>query len=45
MFERYGFAASLRGLDTGRWYLTTTVDQFARILADMHRAGVPRAVR
>ncbi|MFJ7061101.1 hypothetical protein ACIQVA_25820 [Streptomyces microflavus] len=39
MFERYGFAASLRGLGSGRWYLTTTVEQFAALLDDM-RAGV-----
>ncbi|MFD4141581.1 hypothetical protein [Streptomyces sp. NPDC058572] len=45
MSERYGFAASLRGLDSDRWYLTTTVEQFARLLADI-RAGVAgRAVR
>ncbi|MFF1377534.1 hypothetical protein [Streptomyces sp. NPDC058308] len=39
MFEQYGFGASLRGLDSGRWYLTTTVEQFAALLDDM-RAGV-----
>ncbi|MFI0262064.1 hypothetical protein ACH4OW_23840 [Streptomyces sp. NPDC017056] len=44
MFERYGFAASLRGLDTGRWYLTTDVAGFATLLSDI-RAGVARAVR
>lgn len=44
MFERYGFAATVRGLDTGRWYLTTDVAGFAALLSDV-RAGVARAVR
>ncbi|MEV7844102.1 hypothetical protein AB0O50_08955 [Streptomyces cyaneofuscatus] len=45
MFERYGFTATVRGLDSGRWYLTTTVERFAALLSDV-RAGVAgRAVR
>lgn len=45
MSERYGFTATVRGLDSGRWYLTTTVEQFAALLSDV-RAGVAgRAVR
>ncbi|MEU0981136.1 hypothetical protein ABZ488_18110 [Streptomyces griseus] len=39
MADRYGFTASVRGLDSGRWYLTTDVERFAALLADM-RAGV-----
>ncbi|WP_432068246.1 hypothetical protein [Streptomyces sp. C10-9-1] len=45
MADRYGFTASVRGLDSGRWYLTTTVAEFAALLSHM-RAGVnARAVR
>lgn len=45
MFQRYGFTTTVRGLDSGRWYLTTTVEQFATLLSDV-RAGVAgRAVR
>ncbi|MEV6076332.1 hypothetical protein AB0L80_14690 [Streptomyces sp. NPDC052069] len=44
MFNRYGFTASVRGLDSGRWYLTTDVQRFAALLSDI-RAGVPRDVR
>ncbi|OKH90460.1 hypothetical protein AB852_35425 [Streptomyces uncialis] len=32
--ERYTFTASLRGRDTARWYMTTELDSFARMLAD-----------
>ncbi|MFF2406704.1 hypothetical protein [Streptomyces sp. NPDC058092] len=34
-WDRYGFAASLRGLDSGKWYLTTDVEAFTRLVADM----------
>lgn len=33
--ERYGFTPSLRGLDTGRWYMATDLETFARLLADV----------
>ncbi|MHC0429244.1 hypothetical protein ACX6XY_03520 [Streptomyces sp. O3] len=33
--ERYAFAASLRGLDTGKWYVTTELEHFARLLGDV----------
>ncbi|MFB6535098.1 hypothetical protein ACFCY8_26445 [Streptomyces noursei] len=39
MSERYGFSVSVRGLDSGRWYLTTDVERFAALLSDL-RAGV-----
>ncbi|MET9148346.1 hypothetical protein [Streptomyces sp. NPDC004042] len=44
----YGWSVSLRGLDTSRWYLTTTVRDFAHLIGDYRRnvpSGVPRAVR
>ncbi|MFF7689704.1 hypothetical protein ACFZB6_26605 [Streptomyces syringium] len=44
----YGWSASLRGLDTSRWYLTTTLRDFAHLVVDYRRnmpAGVSRAVR
>lgn len=45
----YGWSVSLRGLDTSRWYLTTTVRDFAHLIDDYRRnvpAGVSaRAVR
>ncbi|MEU7191678.1 hypothetical protein [Streptomyces sp. NPDC045369] len=44
MAERYAFTPTVRGLDTGRWYLTTDVAGFAALLSDV-RAGVARAVR
>ncbi|WP_116214869.1 hypothetical protein [Streptomyces olivoreticuli] len=34
MYELYGFSISTRGLDSGRWYLTTTLRDFAQLLAD-----------
>ncbi|WP_411144987.1 hypothetical protein [Streptomyces sp. x-80] len=40
MCERYAFAPAVRGLDSGRWYLTTDVEHFTQLVADM-RAGVP----
>ncbi|MEU5160446.1 hypothetical protein AB0G74_12655 [Streptomyces sp. NPDC020875] len=44
--ELYGVTVSARGLDTGRWYATVTLDRFAVLLADARRAGVSsRAVR
>ncbi|MFE4610013.1 hypothetical protein ACFRK5_16940 [Streptomyces niveus] len=39
----YGWSVSLRGLDTGRWYLTTTVRDFGHLLADFRRL-VPEGV-
>ncbi|MFE1129594.1 hypothetical protein ACFW6R_23310 [Streptomyces albidoflavus] len=44
MARRYGFTPTVRGLDTGRWYLTTTVAEFARLLDDVRGVG-RRAVR
>ncbi|MFI7357150.1 hypothetical protein ACIBTP_24845 [Streptomyces avidinii] len=44
----YGWSASLRGLDTSRWYLTTTVRDLAHLISDYRRnvpSGVTRAVR
>lgn len=37
-YQRYGFTLSLRGLDTGRWYASQTVDAFALVLVDVRRA-------
>ncbi|MFF3552923.1 hypothetical protein ACFYXL_05840 [Streptomyces tsukubensis] len=42
--ELYGVTVSARGLGTGRWYATVTLERFAVLLADV-RAGVSRAVR
>ncbi|MFJ2907801.1 hypothetical protein [Streptomyces sp. NPDC087212] len=39
MRARYGFTATVRGLDSGRWYLTTDLGRFAALLSDV-RAGV-----
>ncbi|MEV6399637.1 hypothetical protein AB0M39_33465 [Streptomyces sp. NPDC051907] len=39
MRERYAFNASVRGLDSARWYLTTDVERFTQLVADM-RAGL-----
>ncbi|MFF4392404.1 hypothetical protein ACFY0G_37485 [Streptomyces sp. NPDC001552] len=36
----YGWSVSLRGLDTSRWYLTTTLRDFAYLLGD-YRHNVP----
>ncbi|OKI00157.1 hypothetical protein A6A06_23620 [Streptomyces sp. CB02923] len=33
--DRYGFTVSLRGLDTGKWYLTTDLEHFRLLLADV----------
>ncbi|QDQ12455.1 hypothetical protein [Streptomyces spectabilis] len=45
----YGWSVSLRGRDTSRWYLTTTLRDFAHLVDDYRRnvsvAGVSRAVR
>ncbi|MFG3349234.1 hypothetical protein ACGF1Z_29775 [Streptomyces sp. NPDC048018] len=45
----YGWSVSLRGLDTSRWYLTTTLRDFAHVVGDYRRIvplGVSaRAVR
>ncbi|MDX2390200.1 hypothetical protein NJL88_08995 [Streptomyces sp. DK15] len=37
MRDAYGFAVSLRGLDSGKWYLTTDVEAFTRLVADMRK--------
>ncbi|MFJ9549099.1 hypothetical protein [Streptomyces erythrochromogenes] len=39
----YGWSASLRGLDTSRWYLTTTVRDLAHLIGD-YRRNVPSGV-
>ncbi|MFG2183058.1 hypothetical protein ACGFLS_30665 [Streptomyces abikoensis] len=36
--DRYAFAASLRGVDSGQWYMTTELESFRRLLADMRAA-------
>lgn len=41
--DRYGFTATVRGLDSSRWYMTTGLDEFAELLSDVR--GVARAVR
>ncbi|WP_371800879.1 hypothetical protein OHA38_20365 [Streptomyces sp. NBC_01732] len=33
--DRYAFAASLRGLDTGKWYMTTELEDFALLVRDV----------
>lgn len=38
MRARYGFTPTLRGLDTGRWYVTCELEQYAQLLADVRRA-------
>ncbi|MFE9256521.1 hypothetical protein [Streptomyces sp. NPDC006879] len=35
--ERYGFTASLRGLNTGRWYMTTELEPFGSLLEDVRK--------
>lgn len=37
MWERYEFSASLRGLDTGKWYFTTDVEEFSRVLSHIRK--------
>ncbi|MFC9739172.1 hypothetical protein ACFVKC_14800 [Streptomyces noursei] len=32
--DRYGFTPSLRGLDTGRWYMSTDLECFAHLVDD-----------
>ncbi|MFI6861315.1 hypothetical protein ACIBKZ_15670 [Streptomyces sp. NPDC050421] len=32
MFERYAFSVSLRGLDSSKWYFTTDVEEFTRLV-------------
>lgn len=45
MADRYAFTVTVRGHDSARWYLTTTVADFASLLSDV-RAGVSgRAAR
>ncbi|MFI8263699.1 hypothetical protein [Streptomyces sp. NPDC085665] len=43
----YGWTPSLRGLDTSRWYLTTTLRDLAHLLGDYRRnvSGVPDVAR
>ncbi|MFF4424179.1 hypothetical protein ACFY04_25920 [Streptomyces sp. NPDC001549] len=36
--ERYAFTPSLRGLDTGKWYMTTDLEAFGVLLADVRDA-------
>ncbi|MFB6909171.1 hypothetical protein ACFCWB_33330 [Streptomyces bacillaris] len=45
MFMRYGFTATVRGLDSARWYMTTTVERFAALLSDVRTGVAGRAVR
>ncbi|MBC3987817.1 hypothetical protein H8N00_02615 [Streptomyces sp. AC563] len=40
---RYAWTVSLRGLDTSRWYFTTTVRDFAHLVGD-YRRTVPSGV-
>ncbi|GAA0431072.1 hypothetical protein GCM10010357_60910 [Streptomyces luteireticuli] len=35
MRELYGFSVAVRGIDSGRWYLSTSVRDFADLLADI----------
>lgn len=35
MREKYGFTPVVRGLDSGRWYLTTDLGRFAGLVADL----------
>ncbi|MGW2425077.1 hypothetical protein ACWC0C_38545 [Streptomyces sp. NPDC001709] len=46
-FGLYGFRLTARGLDTQRWYFTTTVWDLGHLLADYRRTvpGVPHALR
>lgn len=41
MWQRYGFTLSVRGRDTGRWYFTTDVEAFARLVADLRAVLLP----
>lgn len=36
--ERYAFTPSLRGLNTGKWYMTTDLEAFGVLLADVRDA-------
>ncbi|MEV6730052.1 hypothetical protein [Streptomyces sp. NPDC051364] len=38
MTERYRFTPSLRGLDTGKWYMTTDLEAFSALLRDVRSA-------
>ncbi|MDH6108846.1 hypothetical protein P3T36_002977 [Kitasatospora sp. MAP12-15] len=38
MCGSYGFTLSTRGLDTGRWYFTVRLSDFARLLVDLRAA-------
>ncbi|MFE2409827.1 hypothetical protein ACFXDE_15940 [Kitasatospora sp. NPDC059408] len=48
MFKLYGFTATIRGLNTGRWYLSCDLDAFPALVEDVRSAygpGVISAVR
>ncbi|MFG3036844.1 hypothetical protein ACGFYZ_08070 [Streptomyces sp. NPDC048330] len=45
MAELYGCAVTVRGLDSGRWYVSMSLWDFASLLADCRARGVARAVR
>ncbi|MBC9714519.1 hypothetical protein H9Y04_18335 [Streptomyces sp. TRM66268-LWL] len=38
MRERYAFAPAVRGLDSTRWYLTTDMEHFTQLVADLRTA-------
>ncbi|MCX4663370.1 hypothetical protein [Streptomyces uncialis] len=40
-----GFTVTVRGLDSGRWYMTLPLDRFAVLLADLRWVVSCRAVR
>ncbi|WP_424213181.1 hypothetical protein ACN20G_14445 [Streptomyces sp. BI20] len=40
--DRYSFTVSTRGLNTGRWYFTTEVADFALLLEDIRRNRNPQ---
>ncbi|MFE5901102.1 hypothetical protein ACFQ67_27310 [Streptomyces sp. NPDC056488] len=42
--DRYGFTTTVRGLDSGRWYLTTSVANFAELVHDVREVSA-RAAR
>lgn len=37
MWERYAFTVSLRGLDTSKWYFTTDVEEFTRLVSHIRK--------
>lgn len=38
MRERYAFVPAVRGIASARWYLTTDLERFARLVADLRAA-------